>query len=96
MLTAARFVISQISGLALNAALLARVQDRPAARQVLEHTGQSAEHLMTVIQDIQDHAQWQTTGQPVLHPEVFELRPAVERAFALFQPQLQGWAQRSQ
>ena len=76
--------------LALNAALLARVQDRPAARQVLEHTGQSAEHLMTVIQDIQDHAQWQTTGQPVLHPEVFELRPAVERAFALFQPQLQG------
>ena len=39
---------------------------------------------------IQDHAQWQMTGQPVLHPEVFELRPAVERAFALFQPQLQG------
>ena len=76
--------------LALNAELLARVQDRPAARRLLEHTGQSAEHLMTVIHDIQDHAQWQTTGQPVLHPEVFELRPVVERAFALFQPQQQG------
>ena len=76
--------------LALNAALLTRVQDRPAACQVLEHTGQSAEHLMTVIQDIQDHAQWQTTGQPVLHPEVFALRPVVERAFALFEPRLQG------
>ena len=76
--------------LALNAALLARVQDRPAACQLLEHTGQSAEHLMTVIRDIQDHAQWETTGQPVLHPEVFELRPVVERAFALFAPQQQG------
>lgn len=76
--------------LALNAELLARVQDRPAARQLLEHTSQSTEHLMTVICDIQDHAHWQTTGQPVLHPEVFELRPVVERAFALFQPQQQG------
>jgi len=76
--------------LALNASLLARVQDRPAACQVLEHTRQSADHLVTVIRDIQDHAQWQATGQPVLHPEVFELRPAVERAFAMFQPRLQG------
>ncbi len=76
--------------LALSASLLARVQDRPAACQLLEHTCQSADHLMTVIHDIQDHAQWQTTGLPVLHPEVFELRPVVERAFALFHPRLQG------
>ena len=78
--------------LGLNADLLSRVQDRPGARQVLEHTRQSAEHLMTVIQDIQDHAQWQTTGQPVLRPEVFELRPLVERAFAVFEPRRQGTA----
>jgi signal transduction histidine kinase len=76
--------------LELNAALLAHVQDRPEARQLLEHTCQSTDHLMTVINDIQDHAQWQTTGQPVLTPEGFELRAEVERAFALFRPQAQG------
>ena len=78
--------------LELNAALLARVQDRPEAHQVLEHTRQSADHLVTVINDIQDHAQWQTTGQPVLHREVFALRIVVERAFALFRPRVQDTA----
>ena len=41
--------------LGFNALLLSRVQDRPEALKVLNHTRQSADHLMTVINDILDY-----------------------------------------
>jgi signal transduction histidine kinase/CheY-like chemotaxis protein len=73
--------------LGFNALLLSRVQDKPEALKVLNHTHQSADHLMTVINDILDYSQLQT-GQLVIHPETFELRPLVEHAFSLFSQRL--------
>jgi len=75
--------------LGFNALLLSRVQDRPEALKVLNHTRQSAEHLMTVINDILDYSQLQT-GKLVIHPETFELRSVVQHAFELFRPRVQS------
>ena len=77
--------------LGFNALLLSRVQDRPEALRVLNHTRQSADHLMTVINDILDYSQLQT-GKLVVHPETFELRSVVEHAFELFRPRVQSMA----
>jgi CheY-like chemotaxis protein len=63
------------------------VQDKPEALKVLNHTRQSADHLMTVINDILDYSQLQT-GQLVIQPETFELRPLAERAFEMFKPRV--------
>ena len=73
--------------LGFNALLLSRVQDKPEALKVLKHTRQSADHLMTVINDILDYSQLQT-GQLVIQPETFELRSVAERAFELFKPRI--------
>jgi signal transduction histidine kinase/CheY-like chemotaxis protein len=73
--------------LGFNALLLSRVQDKPEALKVLNHTRQSADHLMTVINDILDYSQLQT-GQLVIQPETFELRPLAERAFEMFKPRV--------
>jgi signal transduction histidine kinase/CheY-like chemotaxis protein len=73
--------------LGFNALLLASVQDKPEARKVLNHTRQSADHLMTVINDILDYSQLQT-GQLVIQPETFELRSVAEHAFELFKPRV--------
>jgi signal transduction histidine kinase/CheY-like chemotaxis protein len=70
-----------------NALLLARVQDKPEALKVLNHTRQSADHLMTVINDILDYSQLQS-GQLVIQPETFELRRTAEHAFELFKPRV--------
>ena len=74
--------------LGFNALLLERVQDRPEARQVLEHTRGAAEHLMAVINDMQDHAQLQL-GQLVVQPQTFALRPVVQHAFEWLRPRVQ-------
>jgi signal transduction histidine kinase/CheY-like chemotaxis protein len=73
--------------LGFNALLLSRVQDKPEALKVLNHTRQSADHLMTVINDILDYSQLQT-GQLVIQPETVALRSVAERAFELFKPRV--------
>ena len=73
--------------LGFNALLLSRVQDRPEALKVLQHTRQSADHLMTVINDILDYSQLQA-GKLVIQREVFELREVVTHAFELFLPKV--------
>jgi signal transduction histidine kinase len=71
------------------ALLLSRVQDPPEARQALVHTQQSADHLLTVINDLLDDSQLQT-GRLVAHPEVFRLGEVVRRAFELFLPRVRS------
>jgi len=73
--------------LGFNALLLSRAQDKPEAFKVLNHTRQSADHLMTVINDILDYSQLQA-GHLKVQPETFELRKTVEQAFALFGPRV--------
>jgi signal transduction histidine kinase len=69
--------------LGFNAMLLARVKDKPQALKILNHTRQSADHLLTVINDVLDYSQLQA-GKLSVHPEVFELRDTVNTAFELF------------
>ena len=66
-----------------------RVTDKPEARKVLKHTRQSADHLLTVINDILDYSQLQA-GQLVIQPETFELRSVAEHAFELFRPRVKS------
>lgn len=75
--------------LGFNALLLAQVQGKPEALKVLNHTRQSADHLMTVINDILDYSQLQS-GQLVIQPETFELRHTAEHAFELFKPRVES------
>jgi len=75
--------------LGFNALLLARLGDKPEARKVLNHTRQSADHLMTVINDILDYSQLQA-GHLVIQPETFELRKTVQHAFELFLPRVKS------
>ncbi len=73
--------------LGLNALLLETLQDKPRARQVLEYTRQSADHLMTVINDVLDYSQF-SSGQLRAQPEVFELANTVHAAFDMFRPRV--------
>ena len=75
--------------LGFNAMLLSRVQDRPEALRILNHTRQSADHLLTVINDVLDHSQLQA-GQLSVHAETFALRDTVHSAFGLFQLRVQS------
>lgn len=75
--------------LGFNALLLSRLGDKPEARKVLNHTRQSADHLMTVINDILDYSQSQA-GRLVIQTETFELRKTVEHAFELFFPRVKS------
>ena len=77
--------------LGLNSLLLERVQERPQARKVLDYTRQSAEHLMTVINDVLDYSQL-SGGQLKAREEVFELAATVRAAFELFGPQVENTA----
>ena len=77
--------------LGLNSLLLERVQDRPQAHKVLEYTHRSAEHLMTVINDVLDYSQM-SGGRLKAHEEVFELAATVRAAFELFEPQVENTA----
>ncbi|CAN1497231.1 BaeS Signal transduction histidine kinase [Burkholderiaceae bacterium] len=73
--------------LGFNAVLLKRVKDRPEALRILNHTRQSADHLLTVINDVLDYSQLQA-GQIKVQPEVFALRETVNTAFELFGPRV--------
>ena len=73
--------------LGFNALLLSQVKGKSEARKVLDHTRQSADHLMTVINDILDYSQLQS-GELVIHPETFELRQTILHAFDLFAPRV--------
>ena len=75
--------------LGFNALLLSSVEGKPEALKVLNHTRQSADHLMTVINDILDYSQRQA-GKLVIQPETFELRRVAEHAFELFKPRVKS------
>jgi len=75
--------------LGFNALLLASVKGKPEALKVLNHTRQSADHLMTVINDILDYSQLQA-GRLVIQPETFELRKVAGYAFELFWPRVKS------
>jgi signal transduction histidine kinase len=75
--------------LGFNALLLSRLEGHPEARKVLNHTQQSADHLMTVINDILDYSQLEA-GELVVQQERFELRQTVTHAFELFWPRVKS------
>ena len=75
--------------LGLNALLLDRVQDKPQATRVLAYTRQSADHLMTVINDVLDYSQF-NSGQLTARLERFELHTTVRAAFDLFLPRIEN------
>jgi signal transduction histidine kinase/CheY-like chemotaxis protein len=66
--------------LGLNEWLISQVQPQSPAMGVLHHTRQSADHLMTVINDVLDYSRLQSGTLP-LHPEVFNLHTCVRSAF---------------
>jgi signal transduction histidine kinase len=65
------------------ALLTSHFHDDPGVLKILKHSEHSAEHLMTVINDILDYSQLHT-GRLSAHAEKFELREAVHYAFELF------------
>ena len=69
--------------LGFNNMLLARVKDNPQAIKILNHTRQSADHLLTVINDVLDYSQLQA-GKIKVQPETFALRDTINTAFDLF------------
>jgi signal transduction histidine kinase/ActR/RegA family two-component response regulator len=69
--------------LGFNNMLLARVSDNPQALKILNHTRQSADHLLTVINDVLDYSQLQA-GKIKVQSETFALRDTVHTAFDLF------------
>lgn len=75
--------------LGLNTLLYERVHNKPQAQKVLAYTRQSADHLMTVINDVLDYSQFQF-GQISARVERFELRTTVNAAFELFMPRIES------
>jgi signal transduction histidine kinase len=73
--------------LGLNAFLLSSVKDKPRATQVLSHTRQSADHLMTVINDVLDYSQFKS-GQLRAQLATMPLRQVLQTAFDLFKPRI--------
>jgi signal transduction histidine kinase/CheY-like chemotaxis protein len=69
--------------LGFNNMLLSRVSDNPQALKILNHTRQSADHLLTVINDVLDYSQLQA-GKINVQTETFALRDTVNTAFDLF------------
>lgn len=69
--------------LGFNNMLLGRVSGNPQALKILNHTRQSADHLLTVINDVLDYSQLQA-GKINVQTETFALRDTVNTAFDLF------------
>lgn len=69
--------------LGFNSLLLDQAQNKPRAQDILQHTRQSADHLMTVINDVLDFSQFESGRLKARH-EVFDLRQTVQAAFDLF------------
>lgn len=77
--------------LGFNALLLDQAYDKPRAREILEHTRQSADHLMTVINDVLDFSQFESGRLKARH-EIFNLRQTVKAAFDLFEHRVRSLA----
>jgi signal transduction histidine kinase/CheY-like chemotaxis protein len=73
--------------LGFNVMLLGRAKNNPRALSILNHTRKSADHLMTVINDVLDHSQLQA-GRLKVQKEVFDLHETVHNAFGLFKPRV--------
>lgn len=75
--------------LGFNAMLMGRAQNNPQALKILNHTRQSADHLMTVINDVLDYSQLQA-GKIRVQYETFALHDTVQNAFSLFNPRVKS------
>ena len=75
--------------LGFNAMLLGRASDNLQALKILNHTRQSADHLMTVINDVLDYSQLQA-GKIRVQYETFALHDTVNNAFSLFNPRVKS------
>ena len=75
--------------LGFNNMLLARAASNPQALKILNHTRQSADHLLTVINDVLDYSQLQA-GKINVQSETFALRDTVNTAFELFVPRVKS------
>lgn len=69
----------------LNEWLLYHVPQTTEAHKLIQHSAQSAEHLMTVINDALDYSQLKS-GSIKLHRQVFDLHACVHNAFEMLVP----------
>jgi signal transduction histidine kinase/ActR/RegA family two-component response regulator len=75
--------------LGFNHMLLDRVSNNPQALKILNHTRQSADHLLTVINDVLDYSQLQA-GKIHVRAETFALRDTVNTAVDLFAQRIES------
>lgn len=75
--------------LGFSSLLTKEVQHKPRALEILDHTRQSADHLLTVINDVLDYSQF-ISGRLTAHAETFDLRETVRHAFDLFAPRVKS------
>jgi signal transduction histidine kinase/CheY-like chemotaxis protein len=73
----------------LNEWLSFRVDDDPDARQLVKQCSQSAEHLMTVLNDVLDYSQLQS-GSIRLNRQTADLHACVYNAFEMLTPKAQA------
>jgi signal transduction histidine kinase len=72
-----------------NSLLLSMVRDKPRAVMVLDHTRQSADHLLTVINDVLDYTQFKS-GQLRARLAPADLYQTIGSAFGLFMPRVEN------
>jgi len=72
-----------------NSLLLSMVRDKPRALMVLDHTRQSADHLLTVINDVLDYTQFKS-GQLRARIAPADLYQTIGSAFGLFMPRVEN------
>lgn len=72
-----------------NSLLLLMVRDKPRALMVLDHTRQSADHLLTVINDVLDYTQFKS-GQLRARLAPADLYQTIGSAFGLFMPRVEN------
>jgi signal transduction histidine kinase len=75
--------------LGLNEWLLGQVKDNPQAMRLLKQTRLSADHLMTVINDVLDYSQLQS-GKIVLHRVITPLHQCAQDAFSVLEQSAQN------
>jgi len=75
--------------LGFNTLLMQQAQGNPNALKILQHTQQSADHLLTVINDVLDFSQLQA-GNISIHPENFVLQETIDSATGLFLQRLKS------
>lgn len=75
--------------LGFNTLLMQQAHDKPNALKILQHTQQSADHLLTVINDVLDFSQLQA-GKISIHPENFVLQETINSATGMFLQRLKS------